>query len=654
MTIYTLERGLVVRNGDAQWQVQRVLDHKYVQLEHAETGRIRREKIAKLASDITSGKVSVVRDADVRDGAPSDDAQAMCAASLPKRYEDAYERAHTYLRYMRKQGITKGQRSRIAEGIARVATATGDKNPPSTSTVMHWMRRFETSGRNPSSLISHNAYRRRKERIPGEVRRVIDKMLARYYFRRGGASLRTAHDRVIEALQQTHKADDASVDQPRVSLSTVRRIAGLVTPFDRDRLRLGPAEARNKWRFSKPGKYATRPLERVELDHTLLDIWVIDERCGIPLGRPTITLLVCGYSGYIVGFFISFEGETVSRVIQSIKVAIQPKETLTSGSSLSNPWHAMGLWETLVVDNALSVHSPHWRRIANELCIDLEYCPVRMPWFKPFVERYLGELTRQLPAHGRPQKPGRHPDPVDPSATACITFSDLCSGILKWIVDVHPFEINERKQACPVDLFVEGLEACPAPSFSDSLANLDVLAGRRKPVTVNHAGVVHEWIQYTGDELGQMRREIGTNFRTTMTANPYELGSIFVQHPKTGHWVCVPAKDEEYAAGLSRTQHRLIRAAAGQKLTIANAESRLRRARLELQDHWAAAIRSGRKIKRGARELALFQGLSSVSSVQASDRSLQTDISSRLLSEDDAIELDRPIPTFEAFSEEAI
>ncbi|CAE6851038.1 hypothetical protein R69746_07356 [Paraburkholderia aspalathi] len=654
MTIYTLERGLVVRNGDAQWQVQRVLDQKYVQLEHAETGRIRREKIAKLASDITSGKVSVVRDADVRDGAPSDDAQVMRAASLPKRYEDAYERAHNYLRYMRKQGITKGQRSRIAEGIARVATATGDKKPPSTSTVMHWMRRFDTSGCNPSSLISHNAYRRRKERIPGGVRRIINKMLARYYFRRDGVSLRTAHDRVIEALQQTHKADDASVDPPQVSLSTVRRIAGLVTPFDRDRLRLGPAEARNKWRFSKPGKYATRPLERVELDHTLLDIWVIDERWGIPLGRPTITLLVCGYSGYIVGFFISFEGETVSRVIQSIKVAIQPKETLTSGSSLSNPWHAMGLWETLVVDNALSVHSPHWRRIANELCIDLEYCPVRMPWFKPFVERYLGELTRQLPAHGRPQKPGRHPDPVDPSATACITFSDLCSGILKWIVDVHPFEINERKQACPVDLFVEGLEACPAPSFSDSLANLDVLAGRRKPVTVNHAGVVHEWIQYTGDELGQMRREIGTNFRTTMTANPYELGSIFVQHPKTGHWVCVPAKDEEYAAGLSRTQHRLIRAAAGQKLTIANAESRLRRARLELQDHWAAAIRSGRKIKRGARELALFQGLSSVSSVQASDRSLQMDISSRLVSEDDAIELDKPIPTFEAFSEEAI
>jgi putative transposase len=277
-----------------------------------------------------------------------------------------------------------------------------------------------------------------------------------------------------------------------------------------------------------------------------------------------------------------------------------------------------------------------------------------MPWFKPFVERYLGELTRQLPAPGRPQKPGRHPDPVDPSVNACITFSDLCSGVLKWIVDVHPFQINERNLTRPVDLFLEGLESCPAPSFCDSLNNLDVLAGRRKPVTVSHGGVVHEWIQYVGDELGDMRREIGTNFRTMITSNPYELGSIFVQHPKTGHWVYVPAKDEEYAAGLSRTQHRLIRTAAREKLTIANADVVLRRARIELQDHWAAAIRSGKKIKRGARELALLQGLSSVSSAQTSDRSLQMDISSRLVSEDDAVELDRPIPTFEAFREEDV
>ncbi|WEY37743.1 hypothetical protein [Paraburkholderia sp. SUR17] len=72
-------------------------------------------------------------------------------------------------------------------------------------------------------------------------------------------------------------------------------------------------------------------MERLETDHTLVDIWVIDDNLGIPLRRPTITLLVCSYSGYIIGFFISFAGEALARVIRGIKVAIQPKDNVPAG-----------------------------------------------------------------------------------------------------------------------------------------------------------------------------------------------------------------------------------------------------------------------------------------------------------------------------------
>ncbi|WP_247591742.1 hypothetical protein [Ralstonia pseudosolanacearum] len=61
MSIYTLDTDLVVQSGDAQWRVQRVLDDQYVQLENQSTGRIRRERIGKLASDIASQKLTVVR-----------------------------------------------------------------------------------------------------------------------------------------------------------------------------------------------------------------------------------------------------------------------------------------------------------------------------------------------------------------------------------------------------------------------------------------------------------------------------------------------------------------------------------------------------------------------------------------------------------------
>lgn len=654
MSVYTLDTDLVIQDGDAQWRVHRVLDNQYVQLEHQTTARIRRVSIAKLASDIASGKLSVVRDSAASQSEQTSLAShaVMCTATLPEKYKSQFERTYAYVWHMRKRGITKGQRRRITEAIPTIAATLGDHSPPQPPTVMQWMREYEISGQNPTRLVSRNIRRRVSRRLVPTVLEIARKVLARHYFIRDGCSLRDVLDKVQRELDRAAQGGPLKESSASISLSTVRRLAGETTPFDRDRARLGPAQARAKWRFSKPGVYATRPLERVEMDHTLFDLVVLDNVLGIPLGRPTITLLVCSFSGYILGFFISFEGETIGRVVQSIKVAAQPKDSITTGQGLSNAWHAMGLWETLVLDNSLSFHSPHLRHIASELCMDIEYCPVRMPWFKPSVERMLGELTRQLPAHGRPKKPGSGPDPINPNDTACITFNDLCSCVLQWVVDVHPFEIHEQKMARPIDLFQEGLTSCPAPALIDNSANLEVIAGLSTCKTVDHSGIVHKYLRYTSDELRSMQRGIGTKFKTLIKFNPYDLGSIFVQHPRTGMWISVGARDEEYAAGLTLTQHKLIRREAGRKLTLANAETQLRVARLVLQDRWEQAIRGGRKVKR-SREAGLFQGVSSLSWSNPLQRSGTSKPISILVDTDMPEPDSRSIPTFEVFAGDA-
>jgi len=254
---------------------------------------------------------------------------------------------------------------------------------------------------------------------------------------------------------------------------------------------------------------------------------------------------------------------------------------------------------------------------------------------------------------GRPKKPGTGPDPIDPYQTACITFSDLCFGVLQWVVDVHPFEINDRKMARPIDLFQEGLSSCPAPTFMDDTSSLDVLAGLSTTVTVDHGGFVNQWLQYASDDLGTMRREVGAKFKAAVKYNPYNLGSVYVQHPRTGLWVTVGARDKEYAEGLTLTQHRLIRRAAAEKLTLANASTVLRNARLTLQDHWAQAIRGGQRIKRGARELGLLQGLSSVRTSPSEQSFLNSPTLPMVTDMDDVQARNVEIPTFEVFTGDA-
>jgi len=48
-------------------------------------------------------------------------------------------------------------------------------------------------------------------------------------------------------------------------------------------------------------------LERVELDHTVLDLIVVDEEDRLPIGRPTVTLALDVYSGLPAGLYVGFE-----------------------------------------------------------------------------------------------------------------------------------------------------------------------------------------------------------------------------------------------------------------------------------------------------------------------------------------------------------
>ena len=204
MSVYRLDCGLIVQNGQAQWRVHRLLDDGFVQLENQATRAIRRMKISKLSADILQGKLTVVRDADTpvmnMDRRP--DRSLMCSSTLPDRYKADLERKYAYVRHMRKAGLTKGQRGRIADAIKSCAKLLKDAHPPKKTAVMKWMRDYEMSGENPASLVSKNMNRRTSPRLHRDIRRVIERVLTKYYFVKNECSMRRAHDRVIQALDQ--------------------------------------------------------------------------------------------------------------------------------------------------------------------------------------------------------------------------------------------------------------------------------------------------------------------------------------------------------------------------------------------------------------------------------------------------------------------
>ncbi|MFX5701149.1 hypothetical protein ABTE07_19995, partial [Acinetobacter baumannii] len=70
--------------------------------------------------------------------------------------------------------------------------------------------------------------------------------------------------------------------------------------------REGKHAAEMEFRVYQMGVSTTRPLERVEIDHTQLDLFVIDDQTGFPLGKPYITAAIDHHTGSVTGFYISF------------------------------------------------------------------------------------------------------------------------------------------------------------------------------------------------------------------------------------------------------------------------------------------------------------------------------------------------------------
>lgn len=112
-------------------------------------------------------------------------------------------------------------------------------------------------------------------------------------------------------------------------------------------------------------KRPTRIMERVEIDHTQLDLILLDDDLLVPLGRPCLTLLIDSYSHCVVGFNLSFNQPGYESVRNALLSCIPQRTMLkkntrassTNGHAMANqrPWllitglsSGVTVWSSLV------------------------------------------------------------------------------------------------------------------------------------------------------------------------------------------------------------------------------------------------------------------------------------------------------------------
>ncbi|WP_024300884.1 DDE-type integrase/transposase/recombinase [Pseudogulbenkiania sp. MAI-1] len=468
--------------------------------------------------------------------------------------------------------------------IKQIADQLGDLHPPSPSSIYRW---FTKEKRSDSPAVLLDRFEARGWfgcRFPVEVQEALIELIEERYLEPPGCSIVDILDALRKRLDDLNvlRATDAQLELP--SYDTVRRAIKAYPAYEHAVAKYGQQEASIRFRTSMAGPKAKYILEVAEIDHTPVDLFVVDERTGLPLGRPTLTILVDRKSKMILGIYVSFGGPSTEAVFQCLRHAILPKNYLRERyPRVEGLWPCFGLMQVLVCDNGLEFHSKALEQACFELGITLQFCPKRKPYFKGMVERAFRSISRGFfhAQKGTSLANWMDRHGYDPLKTAVATFDEFLHALHIWIVDVYSVRINRGLKRTPLAVWQNGVHDNP-PRLPD-LKVLDQALTEYTERTLWHYGIELHKLRYNSKELFPIRHQHGEKVTVQVRYNRGDLGHIYVIHPSTGEAIKVPAIEFDYASGLRLEVHELIcrevreaGLAEANPLNLAKAKERIR------------------------------------------------------------------------------
>lgn len=225
-------------------------------------------------------------------------------------------------------------------------------------------------------------------RLPEDVAALVDDCIKKFYRTRQRAKIGQLVDQV------RHECRRAGVKPP--GWRTVRRRIALVDVKRLVRDREGKKAADDRFRPVVAEFSADYALQIVQIDHTKVDLFIVDEIYRLPIARPWLTLLIDIASRQVTGFHISLEAPSITSVALACYHAVMPKEAWLAGRDIAAPWPAQGLPDILHMDNAAEFKSKALKLGVGEHGVDLQYRPVATPHYGGHIERLIGTMMGQV------------------------------------------------------------------------------------------------------------------------------------------------------------------------------------------------------------------------------------------------------------------
>ncbi|MEZ8742038.1 Mu transposase C-terminal domain-containing protein [Photobacterium swingsii] len=432
-----------------------------------------------------------------------------------------------------------------------------DRNIPSAVSIYRWWLVFRTSGYNPVSLAPRNKDKgNNKAKVPAFVDALMDQAVERVISGRK-VRIRSAYKRVRRKLRQQNLNNGTKYKYP--TYESLRKRVKKKTPFELLAAKKGERVAKREFRRMGKKILTSYVLERVEIDHTIVDIFAVHEKHRVPLGRPWLTQLVDCYSKAVIGFYLGFEPPSYVSVSLALKNAIQRKDDLLrSYKSVENEWLCYGIPDLLVTDNGKEFLSKAFDSACESLLITVHQNKVETPDNKPHVERTYGTVNTTL-FDDLPGKAFSHylqREGYDSVCEATLTLDEIKTIYLIWLIDIYHPSPNQRGTNCPNVAWKNGCKDWEPEEFTGTQDELDFKFAISDEKKLTQVGVtVFKGLEYSSDRLAEYRGKKG-NHKVQFKYNPECMAVIWVLDQNENEYFTVPAINYEYASRVSLWQHK--------------------------------------------------------------------------------------------------
>ncbi|HET9239234.1 MAG TPA: Mu transposase C-terminal domain-containing protein [Oligoflexus sp.] len=410
--------------------------------------------------------------------------------------------------------------------------------------VYELIKRYRSHASTSSLVPGKSSGGRGKPRTKVDQERLVSEVVMEVYCSRQRPSVAAAYREVLRRAKSQGL-------KPPSSCTLWRRIG-----------KLDPGELAKREPLSKMTKSsrqssleASEPLDIVQIDHTPVDLIIVDSQERKPIGRPYLTLAIDVFSRCVPGFYLSLDPPSATSVALCITSIIANKTSWLLEHEIDAEWPLHGKPACIHVDNGSEFHGEAFERGCSQHGIKIHYRPPGRPHYGGIVERVLGtlmKLVHEIP--GTTFSNIRERGSYASEKLACLTIKELEKWLLVAITKFYHNAPHRGLGQSPFQKLDEAYKSgFTAKVFDEASVKLDFLPIYRR--TLQREGILLDHILYYSNSLASLiprRLDFG---KLIIRRDPRDLGQVYVSDPDGNGYIRVPYRSI-YRPPISLYEHR--------------------------------------------------------------------------------------------------